>query len=73
MKGNQKSIRAQLIKLILIVSSLSLLVAFAVLLAHEITSYNQYAARHLEVLADMVAQNSTAALAFDNRREGERS
>ena len=71
MIDKQKSIRVKLIKLILIISSLSLLVAFAVLLAYELIWYRQSTARQLGVVANMLSQNSTAALAFENLQEAE--
>lgn len=69
MDKQTKSIRSKLVRLILIISSLSLLVAFTVLFTYEIISYRKATARELEVLGTMLAQNLTAALAFDNTSE----
>lgn len=64
MKEANTSIRSKLTKLILIISNISLLAAFGFLFGYEIVSYRQAIARQLEVMGTMLAQNSTAALAF---------
>jgi PAS domain S-box-containing protein len=63
------SIRTKLIRLILTISSLSLLVTFVVLFTYEIIAFRRTTADQLLVLGNMLGQNSTAALAF-NDEEG---
>lgn len=66
-----KSIRSKLIRLIIIVSTLSLFVGFTVLYTYEIVSYRRTIANQLRVQAEMLAENSAAALAFNDTNEAE--
>ena len=66
MLGNKYSIRTKLIRLIMLISSTSLIAGLAVLFAYEIISYRQSIKNELEIVAKMLAQNLTASLAFDN-------
>ena len=58
------SIVSKLILLGLVTSLVSLTLTFAVLIAHENSSYRGTAIRELNGLAQIIAINSTAALAF---------
>ena len=62
------SIQRKLIAIIVLTSTLSLMLACAAFLAFESISYRQNAARQLSTLARVVADGSTAALAFEDRR-----
>jgi PAS domain S-box-containing protein len=66
MKLKGRSIRSKLIRFIAMNSAISLLLVFAVLFIYEIFSYRQNTIREVNVMADMLAENSTAALAFDD-------
>lgn len=66
-----KSIRSKLTRLIIIVSTLSLFVGFAVLYTYEIISYRKTIANQLRIQAEMLAENSAAALAFNDTDEAE--
>jgi signal transduction histidine kinase/ActR/RegA family two-component response regulator/uncharacterized membrane protein affecting hemolysin expression len=65
MQENQP-IRRKLIKIILLTSGLVLLLNCAILFGYQYFSFRQIAARNLTTLAQVIAANSTAALAFDN-------
>lgn len=71
MKEFKNSIRTKLIRLILLISSTSLLAGFAVIFAYEIVSYRQAARMEFESVGKMLAQNLTAALAFDDLEDAE--
>lgn len=66
MKLKGISIRSRLIRLISIVSAISLSIVFTVLFIYEIVSYREDTIREISVLANILAANSTAALAFDD-------
>lgn len=66
-----KSIRSRLIRIINIVSSISLVVGFTVLYTYEIISFRETIANHLRIQANMLAENSAAALAFNDKAEAE--
>lgn len=66
MRVRDLSIRSKLIRLISQISAISLLIVFAVLLIYEIVSYREDTVREMNILANIVAANSTAALAFDD-------
>jgi PAS domain S-box-containing protein len=66
MKLQGKSIRSKLIRLIMTISATSLILVLTVLFVYEILSYRQSTTRDLAVLGNMLAANSTAALAFDD-------
>ena len=66
MKLKGISIRSRLIRLITIASAISLSIVFTVLFIYEIVSYREDTIREMSVLANILAANSTAALAFDD-------
>lgn len=66
MKLKGKSIRSRLIRLISIASAISLSIVFSVLFIYEVVSYREDTIRDISVLANILAANSTAALAFDD-------
>jgi PAS domain S-box-containing protein len=66
MKLKGVSIRSKLIRLISIISAVSLLIVFTVLFVYEIISYREDTVREMNVIANIVAANSTAALAFND-------
>jgi len=66
MKLKGISIRAKVIRLISLISAISLLLVFTVLFVYEIVSYRENSTREMNVLANILAANSTAALAFDD-------
>jgi two-component system, sensor histidine kinase len=68
----QPSIRRQLTLTIALTSALALALAAAALVVYDIATYRQALTRDLEALADLIGNNSTAALAFgDNAAAGE--
>src|SRR5882724_7951202 len=60
------AIRRRLMKIILLTSGLVLLLNCAVLFAYQYFAFKQAAVRNLTTLGEVIAANSTAALAFDN-------
>jgi PAS domain S-box-containing protein len=66
MKSENVSIRSKLIRLISQITAVSLLIVFTVLFIYEIVSYREDTIREMNVLANLLAANSTAALAFDD-------
>ncbi|MEI9918439.1 MAG: ATP-binding protein [Bacteroidota bacterium] len=70
MKFKGVSIRAKLIRLISTISAISLSIVFAALFVYEIVSYRENSIREMNVLANILAANSTAALAFNDAEAG---
>lgn len=66
MKLKGVSIRSRLIRLISVVSAISLSIVFTALFIYEIVSYREDTIEEVNVLANILAANSTAALAFDD-------
>lgn len=66
MKRKGVSIRSKLIRLISVISATSLLIVFAVLFVYEVLSYRNDSIREMNVLANILAANATAALAFED-------
>ncbi|HEX3353150.1 MAG TPA: response regulator [Terriglobales bacterium] len=62
------SIGRKLTVIILSITTVSLLLACAVLVAYDLVMYRRAMVRDVSTLADMVAQNSTAALTFHDER-----
>jgi two-component system sensor histidine kinase/response regulator len=58
------SIRRKLTVIILSITTVSLLLACAVLIGYDLVMYRRAMVRNVSTLADMVADNSTAALTF---------
>src|SRR5258708_14569902 len=68
MFGNQP-IKRKLMAVILLPSGAWLLLACGTFLANELLTFRQTMVRNLSTLAQVIAANSTAALAFDNRTD----
>jgi len=62
------SIKRKLIAIIMLTSTVALLLACSAFLAFEAVTYRETIARRMSAVAQIVAGNSTAALAFDDRR-----
>jgi signal transduction histidine kinase/CheY-like chemotaxis protein len=62
------SIKRKLIGITMVTSTVALMLACSTFLAYELVTYRKTATQQLTTLAQIVAQNSTAALAFDDRR-----
>ncbi|MGC9949246.1 MAG: response regulator [Bryobacteraceae bacterium] len=62
------SIKRKLIGIIMATSTVALTLACSTFLAYELVTYRKTATQQLATLARIVAENSTAALAFDDRR-----
>ncbi|MGA2593861.1 MAG: response regulator [Bryobacteraceae bacterium] len=62
------SIKRKLIGIIMLTSTVALLLACSTFLAYELITYRETATRRLSTVAQIIAENSTAALAFDDRR-----
>src|SRR5258708_21509961 len=60
-------IRRKLMGIILLTSSVVLVVTCAAFFANEFLTFRQTTVRHLSTLGEIIAANSTAALAFENR------
>src|SRR5262245_2063612 len=65
------SIRRRLTALILATTGLVLLVTCSAFLAYEYFTFRQTAQRQLSTLAQVIATNSTAALAFTNPEDAD--
>ena len=61
-------IKRKLMLVILLTSSLALLLMGSGLIAYELITFRRALAANIGVLADIVGSNSTAALAFDDRK-----
>jgi signal transduction histidine kinase len=66
MKFKGLSIRSRLIRLTSLISAISLMIVFAVLFIYEVLSYREATIREMNILGNILAANSTAALAFDD-------
>jgi signal transduction histidine kinase/DNA-binding response OmpR family regulator len=62
------SIKRKLIGIIMVTSTVALLLACFTFLAYELVTYRKTVTQQLTTLAQIVAESSTAALAFDDRR-----
>jgi signal transduction histidine kinase len=62
-------IKRKLMTVILLTSGVVLLLACGTFLAYELLTFRQAMVRNLSTLAQVIAANSTAALAFDNRTD----
>ena len=60
-------IRRKLMRIMLLTSGLVLLLTCAAFLAYDVFTFRQSAVRQLSTLAQIIAANSTAALAFENQ------
>jgi signal transduction histidine kinase/ActR/RegA family two-component response regulator/uncharacterized membrane protein affecting hemolysin expression len=64
-------IRRQLIRMVLLTSAAVLLLAVSSLFAYEFVTFRQASQQQLATLGQVIAANSTAALAFDNADDAE--
>jgi signal transduction histidine kinase/CheY-like chemotaxis protein len=62
------SIKRKLIGITMAASTVALMLACCTFLAYELVTYRKTATQQLTILAQIVADSSTAALAFDDRR-----
>jgi signal transduction histidine kinase/CheY-like chemotaxis protein len=62
------SIKRKMIGIIMATSTVALMLACSAFLAYELVTYRRTATQELTTLAQIVAESSTAALAFDDRR-----
>jgi hypothetical protein len=58
--------RHKLMRMVLLTSGLVILFTCAIFVTYEVVTFKQSVARQLSILGKTIAQNSTAALAFDN-------
>jgi PAS domain S-box-containing protein len=70
MSANDTPIRQKLMKVMLQTSGVVLLVTCTAFFAYEFITFRQTTLRQLATLAEIIATNSTAALAFDSEDEG---
>ncbi len=71
MRFRDQPIRRKLIWIITLTSMAVLLLACIVLFSYEIGTYRRSAARTVSTIADVVAENSSAALAFDVQKDAQ--
>src|SRR5687768_1064466 len=64
---NSQSIRTRVMRVVLTTSGAVLLLTFASFFIYEFVSYKQHILRQTSMLGEIIAQNSTAALAFANQ------
>jgi PAS domain S-box-containing protein len=69
MRSRDTSIRGRLMSILLSTSTAVVLVTSAVFCAYELLTFRQTTVNHLATVARVVAANSTAALAFDDRAD----
>src|SRR5258706_3922763 len=62
-------IQRQLITVILVITGAALLLTCTAFFAYEFFAFRQTTLRELNTLGEIIASNSTAALAFDNRED----
>jgi hypothetical protein len=59
-------IRRRLIQMVLVTSVIAIVFTCALFMGYEALTFRQNVARQIDILGQAIAQNSTAALAFDN-------
>ena len=59
-------IRRKLMRMVLLTSGLVIVFTCAMFVTYEVVTFKQGVARQIDILSKAIAQNSTAALAFDN-------
>ncbi|HEY6125344.1 MAG TPA: CHASE sensor domain-containing protein, partial [Steroidobacteraceae bacterium] len=59
-------VRRKLMRMVLLTSGIVILFTCAMFVTYEVVTFKQTIARQLEILGKAIAQNSTAALAFEN-------
>src|SRR6266853_1298003 len=60
-------IKRKLMAITLVTSGVGLLLTCGAFSSYEFLAFRQTTVRHLSTLGEVIAQNSTAALAFENR------
>jgi PAS domain S-box-containing protein len=68
---NKTSIRRTLIVMILVTSATVLLLTSVALITYDFLAFRQTLVRNVATLGEVIATNSTAALAFDNRDDAQ--
>src|SRR5436305_12491891 len=68
-----RPIRWKLMAMILLTSGVVLLLTCAAFFAYEFLTFRQATVRELSTLGEIIAANSTAALAFDNQADAKES
>ncbi len=71
MSASATPLRRQLIRMVLVTSSAVLLVTSSSFFAYELLTFRQTSLQQLNTLGEAIANNSTAALAFDNSDDAE--
>jgi hypothetical protein len=69
MEQKSASIQQKLMRVILLTSGVVLLMTCAAFFAYEFITYRDITKRELSTLGQIVATNSTAALAFDSKED----
>ncbi len=69
MKLRDRPIRHKLMSILLLISGLVLLLSGISFFSYELISFKRTTIRHLSTLADIIADNSTASLAFDDSED----
>jgi len=70
MSAGGPPIRRQLMKVLLLTSTIVILFSCAMFVTYEVVTFKKSVVRDLDILSDAIARNSTAALAFDNADDG---
>lgn len=71
MRLNDTPIRQKILRAIMITSGAVLLLTCAIFFAYDIYTFRQSMMRQLSTLGEIIAANSTAALAFDSKEDAE--
>jgi PAS domain S-box-containing protein len=69
MKGKDRSIQQKLMRVVMLTSGTVLFMTCAAFFAYEVITYRDITKRELSTLGQIVASNSTAALAFDSKED----
>jgi signal transduction histidine kinase/ActR/RegA family two-component response regulator/uncharacterized membrane protein affecting hemolysin expression len=64
-------VRARLMKMVLLTTGTVLLLALSAFVLYDFFTFRQIATRHLATLGEVIATNSSAALAFHNKEDAE--
>ena len=71
MRSKEASIQGKLMRVILVTSATALLLTTIYYFTYEYYSFRQTTKSHLSTLGRIIAENSTAALAFDDKKTAE--
>src|SRR3989442_15002708 len=66
MKLKENTIQRKLVRIVLLISGVVLLLASTTILTYEFLTFRQTTIQQASTLGQIIAANSTAALAFDN-------